>query len=64
MAKMEETKQTMTNNEHFGLSIGKSLDALNPSGQAWAKMKIQEIMYNAEHSNQFLGGVSNEYHHL
>jgi hypothetical protein len=54
----------MTNNEHFGLSIGKSLDALNPSGQAWAKMKIQEIMYNAEHSNQFLGGVSNEYHHL
>jgi hypothetical protein len=48
---------THSENEHFGLSVGKSLDKLLPHVQARAKMRIHQVLYEEEFGLGNSGGI-------
>lgn len=50
-------KPPMTANEHFGQAIGQTLDRLPFYAQAWAKHRIQEVLFDAEFGQNLHGGI-------
>lgn len=49
----KETEET--EEELFGRSIGKTLGRLMPPQRSWAKLQIQQILYQAEFGHQQVG---------
>ena len=45
----------------FGDSVGATLARLSPAQKAWAKIKIQEVLYNAEFEQSFSSGTDMEW---